>query len=233
MVRSTTQPRVRLKGREFAFVDPSVADLGVLLRGMRPQIAMSVLSGSEPASREMARVLAQHQEIDVLHIIAHGRPGEVSFAGGALTLAKSRRSSRRSRADRPGSGGRWRDPAVGVRGSRGRHGRGVHRRLGADDRRAGRGFGRTCRCGGARWQLDPRCARKRPAVAAADPRGNRRLCRRAGNLLSHAFHRFSVGWQRGRHFFRHQHRPDPGSRHIRWQRRLRYDPCLQLVRSKH
>ena len=86
MAHSTTQPALPLKTREFAFVDPSVADLDVLLRGMRPQIAVSVLSGAEPAPREMARVLAQHPEIDVLHVIAHGRPGEVSFAGGALSL---------------------------------------------------------------------------------------------------------------------------------------------------
>ena len=86
MAHFTTRPALRLKAREFVFVDPSVADLDALLRGMRPQIAVSVLSGAEPAPRQMARVLAQHPEIDVLHVIAHGRPGEVSFAGGALAL---------------------------------------------------------------------------------------------------------------------------------------------------
>ena len=86
MAHLTTRPAVRSNARELAFVDPSVADLGALLRGMRPQIAVSVLSGAEPVPREMARVLARHQEIDVLHVIAHGQPGEVSFAGGALSL---------------------------------------------------------------------------------------------------------------------------------------------------
>ena len=86
MAHLATQPTIPLNTREFAFVDPSVADLDVLLRGMRRQIAVSVLSGAEPAPREMARVLAQHPEIDVLHVIAHGRPGEASFTGGALSL---------------------------------------------------------------------------------------------------------------------------------------------------
>ena len=86
MSHLATHPTIPLNTREFAFVDPSVAGLDVLLRGMRPQIGVSVLSGAEPAPREMARVLAQHQQIDVLHVIAHGRPGEVSFAGGALSL---------------------------------------------------------------------------------------------------------------------------------------------------
>ena len=86
MARSTTRPPIPFSAREFVFVDPSVADLGVLLKGMRPQIAVSVLSGAEPTSGQMARVLAQHQGIDVLHIVAHGQPGEVSFAAGALSL---------------------------------------------------------------------------------------------------------------------------------------------------
>ena len=87
MAPSTNRSTIPVTAREFAFVDPSVADLAVLLGGMRPQVAVSVLSGAEPAPRQMARVLAQHQEIDVLHVIAHGQPGEVSFAGGALSLA--------------------------------------------------------------------------------------------------------------------------------------------------
>ena len=72
--------------REFAFVDPAVQDLDVLLEGLRPQIAVYILSAAEPAPRQMARVLARHHGIDVLHVIAHGQPGEVSFAGGVLSL---------------------------------------------------------------------------------------------------------------------------------------------------
>ena len=86
MAHLTTRPTVRSNARELAFVDPSVADLDVLLTGLRPQIAVTVLSGAEPATQQMARVLSRHQDIDVLHVIAHGQAGEVSFAGGALSL---------------------------------------------------------------------------------------------------------------------------------------------------
>ena len=155
MARLTTRPTVPLNARELAFVDPSVADLDVLLRGMRPQIAVSVLSGAEPAARQMARVLARHQEIDVLHVIAHGQPGEVSFAGGALSLESL--DDHRDDLARIGSAlaadGEIRlwvcDAAARRQGS------GVHRRPGAEHGRAGCGFGRTCRRGGAWRELEP------------------------------------------------------------------------------
>ena len=86
MAHSAARRTLPLNEREFAFVDPSVQDLDVLLRGLRPQISVSVLSAQEPAPRQMARVLARHQEIDVLHVIAHGQPGEMRFAGGVLSL---------------------------------------------------------------------------------------------------------------------------------------------------
>jgi Ca2+-binding RTX toxin-like protein len=53
---------------------------------MRPHIAVCVLSGAEPAALEMARVLGQRQDIDVLHVIAHGQPGEVNFSSGVFSL---------------------------------------------------------------------------------------------------------------------------------------------------
>ena len=40
--------------REFAFVDSAIPDLDVLLRGIRPQLTVSVLRGAESAARQMA-----------------------------------------------------------------------------------------------------------------------------------------------------------------------------------
>src|SRR6185312_12413459 len=72
--------------REVVFVDPSVADLDVLLKSMRSDIAVWLLTPTEPAPLQMARFLAGHADIDVIHIIAHGQPGEVCFGVGALSL---------------------------------------------------------------------------------------------------------------------------------------------------
>jgi hypothetical protein len=71
--------------REIAFVDPNISDLDTLLAGMRPDVETILLTADEPAPRQMARSLAGRQGLEAVHVIAHGRPGEVSFAAGALT----------------------------------------------------------------------------------------------------------------------------------------------------
>jgi hypothetical protein len=78
-----TLPQVR----EIAFIDPAVADVDVLLAGLRPDVEPILLDAAEPAPRQMARALAGRRSLDAIHVIAHGAPGEVSFAAGKLTLA--------------------------------------------------------------------------------------------------------------------------------------------------
>ena len=70
---------------EVAFIDPAVADLDVLLGGLRPEVEPILLNATEPAPRQMARALAGRRGLEAIHIIAHGAPGEVSFAAGALS----------------------------------------------------------------------------------------------------------------------------------------------------
>jgi hypothetical protein len=72
--------------REIAFIDSSVSDLDVFLAGLRPEINAIVLDAASPALTQMVGALNGRAGFDAIHIIAHGRPGEVSFAAGALTL---------------------------------------------------------------------------------------------------------------------------------------------------
>src|SRR6201987_6578005 len=73
--------------REIAFIDRGVDDLDTLLAGIRPDVEPILLSNDEPAPRQMARaVQGREGQLDAIHVIAHGRPGEVSFSAGALTL---------------------------------------------------------------------------------------------------------------------------------------------------
>ena len=72
--------------REIAFIDPAVSDVHVLLTGLRPNVRPILLDTAELAPRQMARALAGCQGLDAIHIIAHGAPGEVSFAAGALSV---------------------------------------------------------------------------------------------------------------------------------------------------
>ncbi len=70
--------------REIAFIDPDVTDLGTLQSGLRPDVDAIVLSRVEPVVAQMTRVVEGRTNLHAIHVIAHGRPGEVSFAAGAL-----------------------------------------------------------------------------------------------------------------------------------------------------
>jgi hypothetical protein len=76
---------------EILFIDPAVPDIDVLLSGVRSGVEVIVLDAERPAARQLAPVLADRPGLDAIHIVAHGAPGCVSFAGGewsAATLAE-------------------------------------------------------------------------------------------------------------------------------------------------
>src|SRR5262249_6462877 len=76
----------RTSKRAIAFIDRNVDDLGTLLAGSPPHVELILLSDDEPAPQQMARAVKGRTELDAIHVIAHGRPGEVSFGAGALSL---------------------------------------------------------------------------------------------------------------------------------------------------
>src|SRR5690242_16684611 len=76
-----TAPRVS----EVAFIDPNVEDIDVLLAGLRPGVQGILLNAQEPAPRQMARALESRRDLQAIHVIAHGAPGEVQFAAGVLS----------------------------------------------------------------------------------------------------------------------------------------------------
>ncbi|MHC2335486.1 Ig-like domain-containing protein [Bradyrhizobium sp. USDA 4454] len=80
--------------REIAFIDPGIDDLETLLNGIRPDVEAILLSNGEPAPRQMARALRGREGLEAIHVVAHGKPGEVSFSGGKLTKAEVQASRR-------------------------------------------------------------------------------------------------------------------------------------------
>src|SRR5262249_22365980 len=70
----------------IAFIDRNVDDLGTLLAGISPHVEPILLSDDEPAPRQMVRAVKGRADLDAIHVIAHGRPGEVSFGAGVLSL---------------------------------------------------------------------------------------------------------------------------------------------------
>jgi hypothetical protein len=67
---------------ELLFVDSSISDLCTIVRNLRPEVEAIVLDRAGPPARQMAAALEGRHELDAVHIMAHGSPGEVSFAAG-------------------------------------------------------------------------------------------------------------------------------------------------------
>ena len=78
---------------EILFVDPKVADVPAILLGLRPEVEAILLDSRRPAAKQIAAALAHFSPpprgegsgvrgLDAIHVIAHGAPGRVSFAGG-------------------------------------------------------------------------------------------------------------------------------------------------------
>jgi hypothetical protein len=72
--------------REIAFIDCEVSDFNTLLAGLRPGVEAVVLTAARSATAQMATVLRERSGLKAIHVIAHGRPGEVSFGAGPLSL---------------------------------------------------------------------------------------------------------------------------------------------------
>src|SRR5215475_4868785 len=71
---------------EILFVDPAVPDVDGILASLRMGVEVVVLDSAVRPARQIAAALAAHQELATVHVIAHGTPGRVSFAGGDWCL---------------------------------------------------------------------------------------------------------------------------------------------------
>ena len=72
---------------EILFVDPSVDDIETILHGLRPGVEARVLDPATPAARQIALALEGFQDLDAVHVIAHGAPGRVNFSAGEWSAA--------------------------------------------------------------------------------------------------------------------------------------------------
>jgi len=172
--------------REVAFIDPSVADVDALLAGLRPGVMPILLSGRRDAVEEMAEALSGFAGLDAVHVLAHGRPGEVSFKAGALAADALARHAEALRAigdslSREGALLLWScETGKGARGEAfvaalaralGAEVRAAEGLIGAPARGGARG-GRTDRRARARRALGSRCRDIQCGTGAAHGRGN-------------------------------------------------------------
>ena len=67
-----------------------MVDVPVLVAGLRPEVVPVLLGGELPAAEVIARTVRDYEALDAIHIVAHGRPGELSFSAGALSAGEYR-----------------------------------------------------------------------------------------------------------------------------------------------
>jgi hypothetical protein len=77
-----------LRGKiELAFVDPTVAHKEILAKAWRDNVEAIVLEPTRSAEEQIFGALESRSDIKAIHILAHGRPGEIGFASGRLSTA--------------------------------------------------------------------------------------------------------------------------------------------------
>ncbi|MDP3895478.1 MAG: DUF4347 domain-containing protein [Mesorhizobium sp.] len=75
-------------GRGIVFLDPSAPFGDALAAGVTPSAQIAFLTASESPIGQIAEVLERDGPFAAVHIVTHGRPGELHFAAGVLTLAQ-------------------------------------------------------------------------------------------------------------------------------------------------
>src|SRR5690348_14399626 len=71
---------------ELVFVDHAITEISEFLAGLRPDLEAIVLTSSEHPIKQIARALSQRKALSSIHIVAHGRPGEVIFGSGSMSI---------------------------------------------------------------------------------------------------------------------------------------------------
>jgi hypothetical protein len=72
--------------KEIAFIDPTISDLSTFLANVRSDVEAIVLSPQCSAPAQIADIVKSRGDLDAIHVVAHGRPGEVSLGSGPLSL---------------------------------------------------------------------------------------------------------------------------------------------------
>ena len=75
---------VKQHGHEIVFVDTNVADYDTLISNLRNGLEVIVLDAEQDSVSQITSILQQRNNLSAVHIITHGRDGEILFANGNL-----------------------------------------------------------------------------------------------------------------------------------------------------
>ena len=61
--------------------------LETILRGLRPGVEAKALDPAVSAAKQIAKALTGWRDLDAVHVIAHGAPGQINFSAGDWSVA--------------------------------------------------------------------------------------------------------------------------------------------------
>ncbi len=73
--------------KEIVFIDTSVDDYQTLMAGIDPNAEVILLDPTRDGIEQIAEILGDRSDIDAIHLISHGDPGELQLGTGTLNLA--------------------------------------------------------------------------------------------------------------------------------------------------
>ena len=71
---------------EVVFIDAGVERLDLLLQGMRGDAAVYCLDAASDGVLQITQLLSKYQDLSAIHIVSHGRPGEVLLGTAQLNV---------------------------------------------------------------------------------------------------------------------------------------------------
>ncbi|WP_292867006.1 DUF4347 domain-containing protein [Nostoc sp. LPT] len=75
----------QIPATHLVFIDPQVENYQSLVAGVLPNTSVVVLDPHQNGIEQISQVLATHREINTLHIVSHGAPGQVYLGNSQLS----------------------------------------------------------------------------------------------------------------------------------------------------
>ena len=79
--------------KEVVFIDAALPDYQTLVKGINPEASVYLITAGENGFTTMATVLDNHSEIEAIHVLGHGREGEITLGNGTINGATLSRYS--------------------------------------------------------------------------------------------------------------------------------------------
>ncbi|MDB9312478.1 DUF4347 domain-containing protein [Spirulina sp. CS-785/01] len=78
-------PSASLMKESLVVIDPTLTNVSHLVQGVHPATSILILQPQQDSIAQISQYLAQHPKITRLHLLSHGKPGQVQLGATSLT----------------------------------------------------------------------------------------------------------------------------------------------------